>query len=144
MTALLYLAVTTPLQQVLQDDAVASLRGEDDSGDFGILPGHADFVTVIEAGILRWRGATGPWRFCALRGGVLEVSQGTTVRIACREAIPGDDLATLQAKVAEARAALIEAGRTARTRDTRLHARAIRRLMQGLGGDPLGLDEEEA
>jgi len=136
----LRLTVSTPLRVALHDDAVHSLRAEDASGDFGILPGHADFLTVIDAGVLRWRGADTPWRFCALRGGVLTVRGGGTVAVACREAILGDDLPGLQARVARSRAEQADAARRARSHDARLHARAIRRLMRQLadGGDDLG------
>lgn len=145
MSALLSLSVTTPLRIVLSEAGVASLRAEDASGGFGILPGHADFVTVIDAGVLRWRGPSGPWRYCAVRGGVFTVEGGRRVLVACRDAVPGDDLASLEKRVAAARHDRIDAARRTRSHATRLHARAIRRLMQGLapGGDTLGLDREE-
>ncbi|MFD2855265.1 hypothetical protein ACFSZS_11465 [Seohaeicola zhoushanensis] len=53
---------------MLDETGILSLRGEDASGGFGILPGHADYVTVIDAGVLRWRGESGPWRYCVVRG----------------------------------------------------------------------------
>ncbi|MDO5706513.1 MAG: F0F1 ATP synthase subunit epsilon [Paracoccus sp. (in: a-proteobacteria)] len=140
----LTLIIATPLHIAVQDDAVASLRAEDASGGFGILPGHADFLTVMDAGVLRWRGAGGSWRFAALRGAVLTVTDGQRVDIACREAILGEDLAGLQARVAATRAEQADAGRRARAQDAHLHARAIRRLMRQLagGGDTLGLLNE--
>lgn len=142
--SLLTLTVATPLSVAVTDGAVASLRAEDASGDFGILPGHADFLTVIEAGVLRWRGETGPWHYCALRGGVLSVSGGRDVRIACREAVRAEDLATLSDAVARQRAAMQDAARQARSASTKLHARAVRQLMRRLasGGDSLGLAPE--
>jgi len=144
MSGALSLCVTTPVRIVLSEEGVASLRGEDESGGFGILPGHADFVTVIDAGVLRWRGEGGPWRYCAVLGGVFTVTDGRDVRVACREAVPGDDLATLEARAAAARHDRIDESRRARSHAARLHARAIRRLMQELavGGDTLGLDGE--
>lgn len=142
MSGLLNLSITTPLRIVLHDTAVASLRGEDASGGFGILPGHADFVTVIDAGVLRWRGAAGAWKYCAVRGGVFTVTRGQEVRVACRDAVTDDDLASLEARVARSRTDRIDAARRTRTDAARLHARAIRRLMHGLapGGDTLGLE----
>lgn len=144
MSGLLRLVIATPLDIVVRDDAVASLRAEDASGDFGIRRGHADFLTVIDAGVMRWRGESAPWRYCALRGGVFSVTGGESVQIACREAILGDDLATLQARVVSVRAENEDAARRARSHDTQLHARAIRRLMRELssGGDTLGLAPE--
>ena len=144
MTDTLTLTIATPLEVALSDDAVASLRAEDASGGFGIRPGHADFLTVINAGVLRWRGDAGPWRFCALRGGVLTVTQGRAVDIACRQAVFDDDLATLRARVAETRHAQIDAMRRARMQETRLHARAVRQMMRRLwaGEDLPGLIPE--
>lgn len=80
-----------------------------------------------------------------MRGGIFTVSAGHEVRVACRDATTGDDLATLEARVADTRRSRTEAARRTRTQSARLHARAIRRLMQGLavGGDTLGLDGEE-
>lgn len=145
MNDLISLSITTPLEIVLSETGIASLRGEDASGGFGILPGHADFLTVIDAGVLRWRRPSGPWRYCAVRGGLFTVSAGSEVHVACRDAVTGDELATLQARVAQSRQDRNNAAKRARTQSARLHARAIRRLMRGLalGGDTLGLDGEE-
>jgi F-type H+-transporting ATPase subunit epsilon len=99
MSETLSLSIATPLRIVLDESAIASLRGEDASGGFGILPGHADFVTVIDAGVLRWRKSTGSWHYCVVRGGIFTVSGGHEVHVACRDAVIGDDLARLQAQV---------------------------------------------
>ncbi|MBD3770862.1 MAG: F0F1 ATP synthase subunit epsilon [Rhodobacterales bacterium] len=143
MTAL-KLIVTTPLQIVLQEDAVISLRAEDASGDFGIRPGHTDFLTVIDAGVMRWRTAEGPWRYCALRGGIFSVTAGNEVRVACREAIISDNLASLRPRVAAARKEALDESRRARAQGVKLYAHAVRRLMHELaaGGDTLGLQPD--
>jgi F-type H+-transporting ATPase subunit epsilon len=52
-------------------DGVASFVGEDDSGSFGILPGHARMITVLTYGLARFRTAGQPWVYLALPGGVL-------------------------------------------------------------------------
>ena len=123
------LKITTPLQTVVAEQDVASIRAEDASGGFGIQPGHVDFLTVIAAGVVRWRGAAGPWRYCAVRGGVMLVRGGHEVGIACREAVTGDDLRGLEERVEAAHTASAEAARGARSEQTRLHASAIRRIM---------------
>lgn len=131
----LRLIVTTPLDMVLDTPDVASIRAEDDSGSFGLLPGHADLLTVLRPSVLHWRRADGIWHHIALRGGVLTV-QGETVRVACREAVTGDDLEKLGALVQETFAAHEDAARRARGEHMRLHAAAIRTLMQRLGQTP--------
>ena len=50
---------------------VASFIGEDASGCFGLLPGHEPFLTLLEYGLARFRGTTGPWRYLACPGAVL-------------------------------------------------------------------------
>ncbi len=141
MTALT-LTITTPLQTVVREPEVASIRAEDASGGFGILPGHVDLLTVIAAGVVRWRGAAGPWGYCAVRGGVMLVHDGREVEIACREAVTGTDLRSLEEQISAERQAGAEAARSARSQQTLLHARAIRQIMGRMLGT--GKREEEA
>ena len=79
--------------------AVTAVRAEDLSGGFGILPGHADFLTVLAISVVSWSTAGDRRRHCAVRGGVLTVAAGQDVTVATREAILGDDLATLHETV---------------------------------------------
>lgn len=137
----LRLTIATPLAILVHVDDVASLRAEDSSGGFGLMPSCADLLTVIEAGVVGWRGAEGPWRWCALRGGVLRASGGGTVAIACREATLSDSLEGLRDRVAIERETAEESRRRARAQRARLHARAIRRIMRRMGGP---LPEESA
>jgi F-type H+-transporting ATPase subunit epsilon len=145
MSKSLSLTIVTPLAVILKDAPAVSLRAEDDSGAFGILPGHADFLTVIDAGVLRWREDDRNWHYCALRGGVFAVTRGCDVHVACREATLSDDLPSLQARVAAMQSQRLEQARSFRSERTKLHARAIRHLMREFkgSGDTLGLDMEE-
>jgi F-type H+-transporting ATPase subunit epsilon len=136
MSGTLTLRVTTPLAVTVDETGVTSIRAEDASGCFGILPGHADFLTVLGASVLRWHVADARWHYCALRGGILRIGGGSRVEIACREAVRGDDLAALEALIEERNADRDDAVRRARAEQTRLHANAIRGLMQRLGPNP--------
>lgn len=49
---------------------VTSFVGEDDSGSFGILPGHARMMTVLLYGLARFK-QDGKWIYLAFPGGVL-------------------------------------------------------------------------
>jgi F-type H+-transporting ATPase subunit epsilon len=131
----LRLTIATPSALLLDVGAVASLRAEDESGAFGVLPGHADLLTVLPPSVLRWTREGEPTRFCALSGGVLTISGGNRVAVACRRATLGDDLETLEAEAAAQRAAELDADRRARVEQTKLHAQAVRRLMRYLRGD---------
>ena len=53
------LSVATPLAIIVEADNVAHLRAEDDTGAFGILPGHADFLTALAVSVVSWRDVGG-------------------------------------------------------------------------------------
>ena len=128
----LHLKITTPSDVMVDSGDVRSVRAEDASGGFGVLPGHADLLTVLSDSVVRWRDATGRERYCAVRGGVLSVAAGQRVTLACRQAVVGDDLDKLNAQVAAMRAAEVDTARRSRVEQTRLHARAVRQLMRYL------------
>lgn len=129
------LVITTPLQVVVSAENITSFRAADDSGDFGILPGHTDMLSVLKSCVVRWREAGDGWRFCALYGGVMTIEDGNVIRIACREGVVGADLAELQADVKAHREAAQQAASSARVSQARLHARAIRQIMRHLSSD---------
>jgi F-type H+-transporting ATPase subunit epsilon len=140
MSGSLRLTIATPASILVDADDVRSLRAEDSSGAFGVLPGHADLLTVLPPSVVRWTRDGEPTRFCALSGGVLTITGGKRVAIACRRGTVSDDLDKLEADVAAQRAAELDADRRAKVEQTRLHARALRQLMRYLRGDghPLG------
>ena len=132
MSAVLHLTVTTPSQILVDAGDVTSIRAEDQSGSFGVLPGHADLLTVLVPTVVHWRTADGAARYCAVRGGVFTVSAGRNVAVACREGVLGHSLAELEAKVRDVRAQQLEADRKARVEQIRLHALAVRQLVRYL------------
>jgi F-type H+-transporting ATPase subunit epsilon len=136
MSGTLHLTVTTPSQILVKSDNVAAVRAEDQSGSFGILPGHADLLTVLVPSVLRWRTADGAARYCAVRGGVFTVAAGRDIAVACREGVVGDSLEDLEAKVRTVRAQELEADRKARVEQVRLHALAVRQLLRYLRPNP--------
>lgn len=132
MSATLHLTVSTPATVLVDETDVRSVRAEDESGGFGILPGHTDLLTSLPASVLRWRGAGGVQRYCVLRSGVLMVTGGNRVSVACRRGAVGDDLSELEAEVHAAHSADTDAARQARVEQMRLHARVVRQLMHYL------------
>jgi F-type H+-transporting ATPase subunit epsilon len=52
-------------------DGVTSFVGEDASGSFGILAGHARLMTTLVIGLARYRVGDGDWQYLALPGAVL-------------------------------------------------------------------------
>ena len=132
MSGTLHLTVTTPGEILVDSGDVAAVRAEDESGSFGILPGHANLLTALVPSVVRWKTSDGGAHFCAVRGGVFTVSEGRNVAVACREAVLGDPLEDLEAKVRALRAQQIEADRKARVEQVRLHALAVRQLLRYL------------
>jgi F-type H+-transporting ATPase subunit epsilon len=129
------LLVTTPLAVITDVDNVRQLRAEDETGAFGILPGHADFLTALSLSVVSWRDAGGAEHHLAVRGGMLEVRAGTTLSIATREAIVGDDLHRLETEVLASFRRRNEEERTARTDAQRLYLAAIRQICRFLRSD---------
>ena len=52
-------------------EGVTSFVGQDASGLFGILAGHARMMTSLSFGLARFRTAGGPWQFVAVPKAVL-------------------------------------------------------------------------
>jgi len=138
VSARLRLIVSTPTRLLVDDPEVISVRAEDASGGFGILPGHANFVTALSPCVLRWR-LEGDERYCAVRGGVLSVKDGRQVSVACRRGVLGSDLDKLEMDIRAAGVAQAGVESRARVEQTRLHAYAVRQLLRYLR--PAGLSE---
>jgi F-type H+-transporting ATPase subunit epsilon len=136
MNKTLHLTITTPAQILVASDNVVAIRAEDQSGSFGVLPGHADLLTALIVSVVRWRTADGAAYFCAVRGGVFAVSGGRNVSVACREGVVGDSLDELEAKVRAVRARQLEADRKQRAEQIRVHALAVRQLVRYLRPNP--------
>jgi len=122
------LFVTTPFAVVVEADEVGQLRAEDATGAFGILPGHADFVTVLAISVVTWRDRAGAEHHVAVRGGVLDVRGGDRIDVASREAVPGDDLERLEAEVLTQFRQRLSDEQAARTDAQRLYLAAIRQI----------------
>ncbi len=133
------LTIATPLSVVVETDAVTAVRAEDATGSFGILAGHADFLTALSLGVVSWKEADGRWHHCAVRRGVLTVEGGAHVAVASREAVTGDDLSTLDQTVLARFRADFENERMEHVESTRLHLNAIRQIMRHLRGPGPGV-----
>lgn len=72
-TLVLHLQSATQYERV---ENVASFVAEDDSGGFGVLPGHARMMTVLTTGLARFRTAAGAWEYIAVPGAVLYCRDG--------------------------------------------------------------------
>lgn len=129
------LLITTPTAVVVDETDVVAVRAEDETGSFGILSGHAEFLTALVTSVVTWRQTDGRQRFCAVRRGVLSVANGDEVAIATREAIMGDDLDRLEQVVLTKFHEAVEAERATRTESLQLQMRAIRQIVRYLRPD---------
>jgi F-type H+-transporting ATPase subunit epsilon len=103
-------------------------------GDFGVLEGHAPFVTTLRPGILTVHAAGGQQKIVVL-GGFAEVSaQGLTVLADVAEAVEAIDRAMIAARIGalEERIAKTEPGSELDRLITRLdHYRDVDRHLTG-------------
>jgi len=135
------LLITTPTAIVVDEPNVTSVRAEDDSGSFGILRGHQDLLTALNVSIVSWRDADNRVHYCAVRRGVLSVTDGSEIAIATREAIPGDDLDRLEEVVLSQFRERSETERASRTQSLQLQMKAIRQIVQYLRPERRGTME---
>jgi len=126
------LLVTTPLSVVVDVAEVRHVRAEDETGAFGILPGHADFVTVLSVTVITWRNHADEEHYVAVRGGVLIVRGGDLVEVATREAVGEDTLRRLGHAVLARFRDEARAEAESRVSTARLHLAAIRQLQRYL------------
>jgi F-type H+-transporting ATPase subunit epsilon len=123
------LTVSTPLAVVVDTADVTHLRAEDETGAFGILAHHASFLTVLTVSVMTWRDAKDTEHHVAVRGGMLEVRDGTTITVATREAVRGDDLHRLEAEVITRFRQRDNEERAAHADAERLYLAALRRIL---------------
>jgi F-type H+-transporting ATPase subunit epsilon len=109
MADTLTLRVLTPQRQVV-DEPVLQVVAEGALGQFGILPDHASFLTLLEPGPLMFRRPDGTERKLAVKGGYAEVHDNV-VTILADDVLPLDRIDATQARIdlEKADAALEEA-----------------------------------
>ncbi|WP_422002348.1 F0F1 ATP synthase subunit epsilon [Reyranella sp.] len=135
------LLIATPTEVVVDEPDVRSVRAEDESGGFGILDRHDDFLTALTISIVSWERRDGRRGFCAVRRGVLSVVDGKEVAVATREAIADDDLDRLETGVLAAFSRRSDDERAARTEGLQLQMRVIRQIVRYLRPDSGGTAE---
>ena len=135
----LRLLIATPLSVLVDVDDVEAIRAEDETGSFGILPGHADFLTVLVTSVVSWKLSGGREHVAALRGGTLRVHGGNRVEIATRQAVDEASLAKLGPAVLDKLFQEEETVKEERVSTTALQAAAIRSLQRYLRSSRPGL-----
>jgi F-type H+/Na+-transporting ATPase subunit beta len=130
------LTIATPLAILVESGDVVHLRAEDETGSFGILAGHADFLTALAVSVVTWRGQRGAGHHAAVRGGMLEVLGGGEIAIATPESVLGDDLHCLEIDVLAGFRRMAADEQAARTGTQRLYVAAIGQIYRLLRPGP--------
>ena len=101
-----HLEVVTPRGAVLEEDVV-ELTAPGIAGEFGVLPRHARYMTVLGVGELRYVTVTGQDGLLAVAGGFAEVGPaGVSVLAQTAEEAEKIDMARAEAAVQRAQARL--------------------------------------
>lgn len=115
--------------KTLREEKVEKIVAEAPNGAFGMLPRHIDFVAALVPGILAVTLEGGREVLFGIDEGIL-VKRGRDVMISVRNAVKGEDLATLRRMVEQEFLELDERERTARAALARLEAGMVRRFIQ--------------
>jgi F-type H+-transporting ATPase subunit epsilon len=122
------LQIVTPLVVEADLADIVSVRADDRTGSFVILPHHADFITVLTISVIEWATSAGEMGHIAVRGGILRAEGGELVQIATRQAVSGPTLEKLGAAVLDQLRDEAEAEAKTRVAATRMHMGLIRQL----------------
>lgn len=125
------LLITTPLATVVDTSDVSRVRAEDETGAFGILPGHADFLTTLSVSVVTWHNH-GKEHHVAVRGGVLSVREGDQISIVTRQAVTEETLDRLGAAVLDQMKKAEEQEAATRLSGTRLELATMRQIQRYL------------
>lgn len=106
---------------------VTSFVGQDDSGSFGILPGHARMMTLLTFGLARFRVAGRDWEYLALPG-ALAYFVDNRLHIATRRYLRGKKLERITSALREEMMAEEEALRDIRQSVRKLEEEMLTRL----------------
>ncbi|MEA3275920.1 MAG: F0F1 ATP synthase subunit epsilon [Pseudomonadota bacterium] len=104
-------------------EGVTSFVGEDATGSFGILSGHARFMTVLGFGLARFRLDDGPWQYLALPGALLYFVDNL-MQITTRHYLRDEDYDRISRRLEEQMAA--------EERDLRAVKQSLRRMEEEL------------
>jgi len=121
------LKVLLPIRVFLDEDT-DKISGEAENGSFTILPRHVDFVTVLQPGLLYFKGESGE-TFLAVDKGVL-LKAGEEVLVSVRSAVQAENLEDVRRKVEERYQELNEREKKSRSVLARFQSDFVRRFLE--------------
>lgn len=108
---------------------VTSFVGEDASGSFGILAGHARMITSLVVGLARFRDQDEVWRYLAMPGAVL-YHNDRTLTLSTRRCLIDEDYTRVSAALEQQLLAEEERLRTMKERLRRMEEQLFKRLWE--------------
>ncbi len=109
--------------------------GQDASGSFGLLAGHARFMTVLGFGLTRFRVGQGNWEFLALPGGLVYFT-GNQLYLNTRRYLRGQDYERIRSALERQFAAEEDELRSMKLSLQRLEQEMLKRLLDINRGRP--------
>lgn len=91
------------LRSATQDQViehVSTFVGEDETGCFGLLPGHHRMITTLTAGLARYRLGEQQWQFIACPSAVLYF-RDNVLQLSTRRYVLGSDFQSISQSLAE-------------------------------------------
>ncbi|WP_306734203.1 F0F1 ATP synthase subunit epsilon [Marimonas arenosa] len=122
------LEVITPVEVILDIEATR-IVADAPNGAFGMLPRHADFVTLLVPGILTYETEDGREGYVGINSGTL-VKCGSEVLVSVLGAVLSDRLEDLAQRVVEDFKTQDEEERQARSALARLEAGMVRHFQK--------------
>lgn len=103
------LSLYTPARKIVENEVVDELLVPGAKGELDIFDLHADFVTELETGYMRWKSA-GQWKGCTVSTGFLEIHGDKIIVLSETSELP-EEIDERRAKNAEVNAkAKLEGG----------------------------------
>ena len=75
------LEIVAPSRQVVRSERVEEVIAPRSEGEFGVLPGHAPFLTTLKSGMLSYREGA-DWHYLAVDWGYAEVGPNRVIILA--------------------------------------------------------------
>ena len=117
-------------------EGISSFVGEDATGSFGILAGHARMATSLVVGLARIRTGNGDWLYLAVPGALLYFLNDT-LTIATRRFLLDDDFTRINSALKQQLLAEEEELRGMKESLRRMEEHMLKRLYEiGQGGAP--------
>ena len=123
---LMHLQSATQYEQI---ENVVSFVGEDDSGSFGILPGHGRMMTLLVFGLARFRVVNRDWGFLALPGALAYFVDGQ-LYLSTRRYLRDEDYERISTALSEQLLAEEENMRGMKEQLLRMEQEMLRRLSE--------------